>query len=132
MRKQILDATSKVLDEIVAIRHQLHQMPESAFEEQLTSALIAEKLKALGLPVTTGLAQTGLMATIQGTSPGNVIALRSDMDALPIQETTAKPHASKKHGCAHSCGHDGHIACLLGAAHVLTKLRDQLSGADPR
>tara|TARA_B100000315_G_scaffold237436_1_gene254229 strand:+ start:2554 stop:3750 length:1197 start_codon:yes stop_codon:yes gene_type:complete len=129
MRKRILSEINKILADTIETRHLLHQIPEESFKEKDTASFIAEKLRALNLSVTTGLEQTGVTATISGVHPGNTVSLRADMDALPIQETTTVPYTSKRQGYSHSCGHDGHVACLLGTARVLVALRDQLSGS---
>ena len=129
MRKRILSEVNKILADTIETRHLLHQIPEESFKEKDTAGFIAEKLRALDLPVTTGLAQTGVTATISGVHPGNTVALRADMDALPIQETTTVPYTPKRQGYSHSCGHDGPVACLLGTARILVALRDQLSGS---
>lgn len=110
------------------MRRAIHAEPEASFSEQATSARAAEALRAAGLSVQTGVAGTGVVATVKGSLPGRIVALRADMDALPITETTGKSYASKHLGLAHSCGHDGHVAMLVGAGLILSALRDQLSG----
>ena len=107
-------------DDLVALRHDLHRHPEIGFEEHRTAALLAAHLRGYGLAVETGLAGTGLVATLHGRRPGQrAIALRADMDALPITEATNLPHASTNPGVMHACGHDGHSTMLLGAARYL-------------
>lgn len=122
-------------DDTVATRRAIHQHPELAFEEHRTAALVAEQLAAAGLTeVQTGVAQTGVVATIRGQHPQRpaqgapVIALRADMDALPIQETGAKPYISQVPGRMHACGHDVHTASLLTVARLLHHHRDALRG----
>jgi len=106
-------------DEMKAWRQHLHQHPETAFEEFQTAAFIAEKLKSFGLEVHQGLGGTGIVATLKVGSSGKSIALRADMDALPVQEQNDIPHRSQHQGKMHACGHDGHSAMLLGAAKYL-------------
>ena len=116
---------TQLVDEFTAWRHHLHAHPETAFEEKLTSAFVAEKLQSFGLDVKTGIAKTGVVATLQGKGgPGKRIGLRADMDALDIHETTNLPYASKHPGKMHACGHDGHMTMLLGAAKILAENPD--------
>ncbi len=113
------------LDEVVAIRHDIHANPELGFEEIRTSALVAEKLRGWGLEVTTGVGTLGVVGTIRGRDPGHrSVGLRADMDALAITETNALPYASTRAGTMHACGHDGHTAMLLGAARILAEHPD--------
>ena len=106
----------EIKDEIIKNRRYFHQYPELSFEEYNTSKVINEKLVELGINVTTKIAKTGLIGNINGLGKGKTIALRADMDALPIQETSNISYKSKNDGVMHACGHDGHIAMLLGAA----------------
>src|SRR5690625_5686760 len=103
-------------------RRDIHAHPETAFEEVRTAKLVEETLLDMGLPVETGIAQTGLVAILENGA-GPTIGLRADMDALDIHELTGKPYASKYPGKMHACGHDGHTAMLLGAARYLTEHR---------
>jgi amidohydrolase len=120
------DAT---VQELVAVRRDLHQHPETAFEEVRTSGIVAERLRALGLDVRTGIAKTGVLATVRGGRPGKTVLLRADMDALPIQEQNDTPYRSRVAGKMHACGHDCHTSILLGlAAHLVREARD-LTGA---
>lgn len=105
-------------------RHHLHQNPELGFEEKETSDFIARQLDEFGIPATRGIGKTGLVGIVEGRPGRKAIALRADMDALPIQERSGKPYASKVGGKMHACGHDGHIAMLLGAAQRLSEARD--------
>lgn len=114
--------------DVVAWRRQIHACPEIGFEEYKTAELAAQVLSQLGLEVKTGIAGTGIVATLRGALPGPTVALRADMDALPVVENTGLPFASTNPGVMHACGHDGHTAMLLGAATVLTQLRSELSG----
>jgi hippurate hydrolase len=111
-------------DELVAIRQDIHAHPEIGFEEVRTSGLVAEKLASWGVEVHRGLGKTGVVGVIHGRGAGPTVGLRADMDALPILEATGVPYASKTSGVAHSCGHDGHTAMLLGAARYLAETRD--------
>ncbi len=112
--------TTTDTDIIAQWRRQIHSQPELGYEEVLTSALVADKLRAFGIEVTDGWATTGLVGILHGKrGPGRVIGLRADMDALPMQEGNLFPHASKFAGRMHACGHDGHTAMLLGAAKAL-------------
>ena len=105
-------------------RHHLHAHPETAFEEEATSAFVAEKLRGFGLEVHTGLARTGVVGILRGGNAGAAIGLRADLDALHIQEQTNVAHASQHPGRMHACGHDGHTAMLLGAARALCERRN--------
>jgi amidohydrolase len=112
---------------VVETRHRLHEHPELGFHETWTTDLIAAELEKLGLTVTR-FDPTGLMADIKGGKPGRMIALRADIDALPVTEHTGLPFASKIDGTMHACGHDTHTAMLLGAARALVSVRDELPG----
>jgi amidohydrolase len=105
-------------------RHWLHRCPELAFNEFETADRVCQELKRLGLHPHRGLAQTGVVATVEGTRSGPAVGLRADMDALPIRELTGLPYASVHEGRMHACGHDGHTAMLLGAARLLVRDRD--------
>ncbi len=114
-------------DEITAWRRDLHENPEILFETHRTAGIVAEKLRQFGCDeVTEGIGRTGVVGVIRGrtNNSGRVIGLRADMDALPIEEKTGKPYASKTKGAMHACGHDGHTAMLLGAARYLAETRN--------
>lgn len=111
------------LPELVALRRDLHAHPELGLEEHRTSDIIARELAALGYQVTRGLAKTGIVATLRHGTGRRSLGLRADIDALPIQEETGLPHASRTPGRMHACGHDGHTAMLLGAARALAERR---------
>ena len=114
------DRIGAMLPEMTKWRRELHTFPETAFTEKETSDFVAEKLKSFGLDVDRGLAGTGVVATIRrGRGKSQAIGLRSDMDALDITEATGLPYASRNEGKMHACGHDGHMAMLLGAAKYL-------------
>ncbi|MEO0947436.1 MAG: M20 family metallopeptidase [Cyanobacteria bacterium J06641_5] len=105
--------------QLVQWRRQLHQYPELGFQEQLTATAIAEKLAAWGISHQTGIAKTGIVATVEGQGSGPVLAIRADMDALPVQEENDVPYRSRHEGKMHACGHDGHVAIALGTAKYL-------------
>lgn len=120
---------AKRLDRLVELRHRLHRWPELALEEERTSAAVRQELEGLpGMTLETGVAGTGIVAVLEGGQPGPCVALRADMDALPIQEETGLPWASERPGLMHACGHDGHTTCLVGAAQVLSEIRQELRG----
>src|SRR5436190_6553251 len=102
--------------------------PELSNREERTSKVVAEKLRALGLEVKTGVGKYGVVALLKGAKPGPVVAVRADMDALPIQENIDVPYKSQNAGVKHACGHDLHMTVELGVAEVLSKMRDQIKG----
>ena len=116
-------------DEIIRIRRHIHANPELTFKEFETAKLAASKLRSLRIEVKTGVGGTGVVGLLKGAKKGNVVALRADMDALPIQEDTDVPFKSKKKGVMHACGHDTHVAMLLGAAMLLRKHKGDLHGS---
>jgi len=114
--------------EFIEVRHHLHANPELSYEEYETSKFVQQKLKQIGIPFEIK-ATTGVVGLIQGKNPGKkIIALRADMDALPITEENDVPYKSKKQGLMHACGHDVHTTCLLGAAKILYELKDKWEG----
>jgi amidohydrolase len=112
---------SDLLPKLVAFRRDLHTNPELGFAEHRTAGRIALELKALGLEVHTGIGGTGIVAVLRGGSSGRSVGLRADMDALPMHEQTSLSYASATPGVFHGCGHDGHMAMLLGAAQQLVR-----------
>ncbi len=128
--KQTIAALAKSFsDEVVAIRRHLHRNPELSCEEFATAAFISEKLTEYGIPHRTGVAGTGILGLIEGNDPASrCIALRADMDALPIHEENEVAYRSLKPGVMHACGHDLHMACLLGAAKILRTVKDSFTG----
>lgn len=126
---ELLAAAERLADELTAFRRELHAEPELSLHERETSRKVAERLAALGLAPRTGVGGCGVTAELRGGRPGPVIALRADMDALPVAEETGLPFASRRPGVMHACGHDGHTAILLGAARLLAERRDQLCGS---
>ena len=129
-------AVDRVMPEVVAWRRDLHQHPELGFAETRTAGVVADHLRALGLEVRTGVGKTGVVGVLRGARPGRTVALRADMDALPVKEATGLAFASTGTGTymgetvpvAHACGHDAHVAMLMGAAEVLAGMKDQISG----
>lgn len=116
-------------DEIIALRRQFHQCPELSMQEVETTKKIAAVLEGWGIPYAINTEKnTGLVATIVGNKPGKAVALRADIDALPVEEATGLPFASKNKGVMHACGHDNHIAVLLGAARMLNDMKDGIEG----
>jgi len=121
----IVNRVADLHAEITAWRHDIHAHPELRYEERRTAALVAEKLKSFGCDdVVAGLGQTGVVGVIRGRKAGKVVALRADMDALPLEEETGLPYKSSAPGRMHACGHDGHTAMLLGAAKYLAETRN--------
>lgn len=123
-------ATARAVREkrVCAAYRTLHEMPEYGDRLPCTKQFICEELDKLGIPYTFGKDNDGIVAQIEGVKPGNTIAFRADMDALHIQEATGLPYASKNPGLMHACGHDAHVAMLLGAAEILSRQRRELCG----
>ncbi len=115
-------------DELVRMRRELHRIPELGIDLPQTRAYVTAKLDEYGVPYTLNEKDSGVIAVITSGKPGKVVALRADMDALPIHEETGVEFASQHEGCMHACGHDTHISMLLGAAKVLNEHKDQLNG----
>ncbi|MBB5942914.1 MULTISPECIES: M20 family metallopeptidase [Xanthomonas] len=135
-RPEVTAAAAKLQAKVVEWRRDFHQHPELSNREERTAAKVAERLRALGLKPQTGIAHHGVVAIVKGALPGPKIALRADMDALPVTEQTGLPFASKATGeyrgetvgVMHACGHDAHTAILLGVAEALVAMRAQLPG----
>ena len=122
--------SEEYFNEVVNLRRHLHMHPELSFHEHSTAAFVANHLKALGIPFKDKVADTGLVAIIEGKNPvKSVVALRADMDALPIQEQNDVPYKSQNAGVMHACGHDVHTSSLLGVASILNSMRDQFEGS---
>lgn len=115
-------------EELVSMRRELHQIPETGGDLPKTKAYIMGKLKELGIPFVENATDSGLVATIEGGKPGKTLALRADMDALPITEENDVPYRSKHEGKMHACGHDTHVTMLLGAAKVLNENKENIHG----
>ncbi|MGO1540158.1 MAG: amidohydrolase [Luteimonas sp.] len=135
-RAEVTAAAQALQDKVVAWRRDIHQHPELGNREFRTAELVAEHLRSLGLEPQTGIAHTGVTAVLRGGLPGPRIALRADMDALPVTEQTGLPFAStattefngQETGVMHACGHDAHVAILMGVAEALAGIRDELPG----
>lgn len=128
MQEKIKALAKKYFAEFVAVRHHLHANPELSYQEFETSKFVQGKLTELGIPFEVK-ATTGVVGLIKGKNPDSrIIALRADMDALPIKEENEVPYKSKNEGVMHACGHDVHTTCLLGAAKILTELKDEWEG----
>lgn len=129
MKDQIQSLSDKYYNEALQIRRYIHANPELSFEEYNTSNFIKKELEKLNIPYTDGYVKTGIVGKIICKNPEKrVIALRADMDALPIQEANNVEYKSKNNGVMHACGHDVHTACLLGAAKILNEIKEELQG----
>ncbi len=136
LAERISAAALKIEDKVIAWRRDIHQNPELSYHETRTAALVAEHLKKLGCEVKTGVGDTGLVGLIKGGKPGGCVALRADMDALPVEERVDLPFASKVKapwmggmtGVMHACGHDAHVAILMGVAEILMEMKAELPG----
>lgn len=136
MSREIDAATTKIMPKVIEWRRHVHQYPELGNREVKTAKFIEDHLRRLGLEVRTGIAKTGVVAILKGSQPGPVIGLRADIDGLPVTERNSLPFASKetseyngqKIGVMHACGHDTHIAMLMGAAEVLVGMKDKIKG----
>ncbi|HEV2262713.1 MAG TPA: amidohydrolase [Candidatus Rubrimentiphilum sp.] len=128
MSVMFADIPKRLTEEVVALRRDLHMHPELGFEENRTAAVVADRLRSLGFETHTGMAETGVVGVMRGTQPGRTIMLRADMDALPILEENTRPYRSRNDGVMHACGHDGHVAILLGAAELIAAGRQNLAG----
>ena len=126
----IKQRTEELYPQLVRFRRELHQHPEPGLEEHWTSAYICGLLDKWGISYEFPVAGTGIVAVIQGQKPGagNTVALRADMDALPLTEDSSRPYCSLNPGRMHACGHDAHVAIALGTARILMESRDQWSG----
>src|SRR5215471_20740934 len=133
---RISAAALAIEDKVIAWRRDIHQNPELSYQEKRTAALAAEHLKKLGIEVRTGVGLTGVVGILKGGKPGGVVALRADMDALPVEERVDLPFASKAKAqwlgqavpVMHACGHDAHVAILMGVAEILAGLRQEIAG----
>src|SRR5438270_656264 len=128
LRDQIRQLAKQYSTDFIAVRHHLHAHPELSYQEFKTSAFVQQQLGELGIPFQT-MATTGVVGLIKGKNPGKrIIALRADMDALPIKEENQVDYKSQNEGVMHACGHDVHTTVLLGAAKILQQLKDQWEG----
>src|SRR5260221_8647824 len=136
MSSEIDTATAKILPQVIEWRRYIHQHPELSNREVNTAKFVADHLRQFGVEVRTGIAKTGVVGILKGGQPGSVIGLRADMDALPVTERVDVPFKSVEKaefngqtvGVMHACGHDSHIAMLLGTAEVLAGMRDKIKG----
>jgi amidohydrolase len=128
IKNKIQELAANIFNDVVGYRQHIHANPELSFKEFETSLFIKDKLKKWGIEYT-DCANTGVVGLIKGSQPSDkVIALRADMDALPIHEANDKPYRSKNHGVMHACGHDVHTSSLLGTAHILNQMKDEFGG----
>ena len=129
IKEKIADLSKTYFKELVEVRRHIHSNPELSFNEKETATFLSKKLREADISHKTSIGGYGILAEIKGNLEGDsVIALRADMDALPIQETTHLPYASRKEGIMHACGHDVHSTCVLGAALILNQLRPHFGG----
>ena len=130
IKERIQLKAEEFFDEVVSLRRHIHMHPELSFNEHQTASFVGGKLKEMGIPFKDKVADTGLVAIIEGRNPGKaVVALRADMDALPIQEQNDVPYKSQNNGVMHACGQDVHTSSLLGVAAILNSMRDQFEGS---
>ncbi len=128
IKERILQLAAEYKEEFISIREHLHAHPELSYQEYETSAFIQEKLGELGIPFTV-IAGTGVVGIVRGKNPDSrIVALRADMDALPVTEENEVPYRSVRPGIMHACGHDVHTTCLLGAAKILMAMREEWTG----
>ncbi len=136
LRQRISAAADKIESKVISWRRDIHEHPELGNSEFRTAELIAKHLQSLGIDVQTKVAKTGVVGVLKGGRPGPVVALRADMDALPVTERNSLPFASKVRatyngqdvGLMHACGHDAHVAVLLGVAEILASMKKDLPG----
>ncbi|MGB8359374.1 MAG: M20 family metallopeptidase [Bacteroidales bacterium] len=130
MRERILREAASLLPEIIEIRRHIHQYPELSYAEHETAAFISRKLDLLGIEHRTGIAGTGIVGFIRGEAAGRglTVGLRADMDALPVTEIRGAEYRSRNEGLMHACGHDAHVAMLLGAAAIIKSMRKEFAG----
>src|SRR4051794_38803434 len=137
LEKEIRQRAAQIEDKLIAWRRDIHEHPELGEQEVRTAGLVAEHLRGLGLDVRTGIANIGVVALLKGGKPGPVVALRADMDALPVKEPAGLSFASKAKGqylgrqvdVMHACGHDAHTAILMATAEILAAMKDKLPGS---
>ena len=136
LNDQVDQIADRIESKVIEWRRDFHQNPELSNREFRTAEKVADHLKSLGMEVQTGIAHTGVVGLLKGGRPGKVVALRADMDGLPVKEKVDLPFASKAKGIyqgnevdvMHACGHDNHIAGLMGAAEILASMREDLPG----
>ena len=125
---KVLELSGQIEAEVIRIRRDIHKHPELSFKEERTARLVADRLRRMGVKVTGGIAGNGVMGILEGRCAGKTVALRADMDALPLQENTGLAFESVNPGVMHACGHDFHTANLLGVAYVLSNMRQEWAG----
>ena len=125
---EIQSNVSDMKEELIALRRDLHQHPEVAFQETRTSSIAAEQLRSAGFQVETGIGKTGVVGTLNFGKSGKTLMIRADMDALPIQEIDGRPYGSNTRGSMHACGHDAHTSVALMVARLLSRYKDELRG----
>lgn len=128
MKEIIKELSKKYLDRVIKIRRELHKIPELGFQEFKTAEIIKKELDKLNIPYKSEFTKTGIVALIEGKNKGKTVLLRADMDGLPIEEESRCEFKSEIKGHMHACGHDGHVASLLGVAMVLNEMKDILKG----
>ncbi len=128
MNDQIQLKANHIQEELVKIRREIHANPELGLQEHKTAALVADKLKQLGLEVQTGVGETGVVGILKGTDAGKTLLIRADMDCLAMEELNDVPYKSQIPGQMHACGHDAHTTWVLGSAMILSELRDTFKG----
>ncbi|MBM3470541.1 MAG: amidohydrolase [Armatimonadetes bacterium] len=128
MTEHLFDNIEAHREGLVTLRRDLHAHPELAFQEERTAGIVEARLRAAGLEVRTGLAQTGVVGILRGGMPGRTVLVRADMDGLPIQEASEVPYRSRIPGCMHACGHDGHTAIAVILAEILSGRRAEMAG----
>jgi amidohydrolase len=128
LARQVWALSQEMAPQLAEIRQRIHKQPELGFQEIETARLVAQRLRELSLEVHEGVAQTGVVGLLRGKAADKAVGLRADMDALPIQEKSTIPYRSQKPCVMHACGHDAHVACLLGAAGILARLPTEISG----
>ena len=129
LKDRIKSLSGECLQEVIDIRRHFHRNPELSFKEFETASFIISKLEEYGIPYEDKVAETGIVALIKGNDPDSkTVALRADMDALPIVEQNQNDYCSANNGVMHACGHDAHMACLLGAAKVLNEVKGEIKG----
>src|SRR4029453_9731678 len=128
MRSALKGKGDTYRERIVSLRRHLHQFPEVSGEEHATSETVQERLDEHGISFTAGFPRTGVLGVVEGAKPGKTVALRADLDALPIQEENDHSFVSKVDGVMHACGHDAHTAMLVGAGWLLGEVREEFPG----
>lgn len=136
LKTRVSESADKIETKVIAWRRDFHEHPELGNHEVRTAEIVAKHLKSLGIEVKTGVAKTGVVGLLRGAKPGPVVALRADMDGLPVTERTPVPFASKVRttyngnevGVMHACGHDSHVAILMGVAEILASMKNDLNG----